>query len=70
MIGLEYMEDGRSATGYVNRLQKRCVEKGLLLLTCGSEDNVVRIIPPLTVSETDLDAGLDILEAAMSEVRA
>jgi 4-aminobutyrate aminotransferase len=69
MIGLEYMEDGRSATGYVTRLQKACVDKGLLLLTCGSEDNVVRVIPPLTVSETDLDAGLDILEQAMSEVR-
>jgi 4-aminobutyrate aminotransferase len=69
MIGLEYMEDGRSATGYVSRLQERCVEKGLLLLTCGSEDNVVRLIPPLTVSEDELNDGLDILEAAMSEVR-
>jgi len=69
MIGLEYMEDGRSATGYVNRLQKACVDNGLLLLTCGSEDNVVRIIPPLNISETDLDAGLDIIERAMSEVR-
>lgn len=69
MIGLEFMEDGRSATGYVSRLQKRCVEHGLLLLTCGSEDNVVRLIPPLTISQEDLDAGLDILHSAMSEVR-
>ena len=70
MIGLEYMTDGRSATGYVERLQKLCVDKGLLLLTCGSEDNVIRFIPPLTVSEDELEQGLDILEQSMQEARA
>ena len=69
MIGLEFMDNGRSATGYVSRLQKRCVEHGLLLLTCGSEDNVVRLIPPLNISQEDLDKGLDILHTAMGEVR-
>jgi len=31
---------------------------------------VIRLIPPLTIPEPELDAGLDILEAAMREEAA
>lgn len=42
--------------------------KGLLVETSGSEDEVLKIMPPLTISTQDLDAGCDILAAAVREV--
>jgi 4-aminobutyrate aminotransferase-like enzyme len=67
MIGLEFMEEGRSATAYTRRLRRIALSKNLLLLSCGVHDNVLRIIPPLTTPEGDLDAGLNILEEALAE---
>jgi 4-aminobutyrate aminotransferase / (S)-3-amino-2-methylpropionate transaminase / 5-aminovalerate transaminase len=40
-------------------------EGGLVLLTCGLYGNVIRLHVPLTISDDDLEAGLDILEAAL-----
>jgi 4-aminobutyrate aminotransferase-like enzyme len=40
-------------------------ERGLVLLTCGLYGNVLRLHVPLTISDEDLEAGLDILEAAI-----
>ncbi|EKU47582.1 MULTISPECIES: diaminobutyrate--2-oxoglutarate transaminase [Brevibacterium] len=41
---------------------------GLLIETSGPRDEVVKIMPPLTISEADLTAGLDILEASVLKV--
>jgi 4-aminobutyrate aminotransferase-like enzyme len=62
MIGIEFMRNSDSAPDIAARVQRRCVERDLLLLTCGVDDNVIRLLPPLTIGEDDLDAGLDILE--------
>ena len=62
MIGIEFMRNSDSAPDIAARVQHRCVERDLLLLTCGVDDNVIRLLPPLTIGEDDLDAGLDILE--------
>ena len=37
-------------------------ERGLLLLACGLYGNVLRLLPPLTVTDEELDRGLQILE--------
>jgi len=39
-----------------------CMERGLLVLTAG--DNVVRFVPPLILTEADVDRAVAILEAA------
>jgi 4-aminobutyrate aminotransferase/(S)-3-amino-2-methylpropionate transaminase len=67
MIGLEFMQGGAPATRLVDRIAGNALARGLLLLTCGIDGNVIRLIPPLTIAEPDLDAGLDILETAMHE---
>ena len=41
--------------------------RGLLLLTCGLNGNVIRLLPPLTLSDDDAALALDILEAALRE---
>jgi acetylornithine/N-succinyldiaminopimelate aminotransferase len=43
----------------------RAREKGLLVLTAG--DNVLRVLPPLTVTERDIDEAVGILDKVASE---
>jgi 4-aminobutyrate aminotransferase len=67
MIGLEFMLGGAPAPALVDRIAHNALARGLLLLSCGLDGNVIRLIPPLTIPEAELDQGLDILEAAMRE---
>ncbi len=46
-------------------LAAKCLERGLLILTCGIYGDVVRLLTPLTASEMIITEGLDILEAAV-----
>ena len=62
MIGIEFTRGGQPAADIARSVQRRCVDEDLLVLTCGIDDNVVRLLPPLTVTEEDLTMGLDILE--------
>ena len=41
-------------------------DDGLLLLACGVYGNVIRLLPPLTISDADLDEGMAILEKALA----
>jgi 4-aminobutyrate aminotransferase len=41
-------------------------EKGLLLLACGLYGNVLRLLPPLTVTDEELDRGLRLLEESLA----
>jgi 4-aminobutyrate aminotransferase len=40
-------------------------ERGLLLLTCGLHGNVIRLLPPLTIGDDELERGLELLEEAL-----
>jgi 4-aminobutyrate aminotransferase len=43
-------------------------ERGLLLLACGIYGNVIRLLPPLTISDHDLEHGLRLLEESVAAV--
>ncbi|HUQ39973.1 MAG TPA: aminotransferase class III-fold pyridoxal phosphate-dependent enzyme [Acidimicrobiales bacterium] len=60
MIGVE-LTDG--ATAVV--VQRRCLDAGLIVLNCGPDGRVLRLVPPLTISDADLTIGLDILCQAL-----
>jgi len=40
-------------------------EEGLLLLSCGLYGNVIRLLPPLTATDEELERGLSILDRAL-----
>jgi 4-aminobutyrate aminotransferase / (S)-3-amino-2-methylpropionate transaminase / 5-aminovalerate transaminase len=44
--------------------------KGLLLLSCGLDGNVIRLLPPLTASDEELERGLVLLEEALGDAGA
>ena len=46
----------------------KCFEKKLLLASAGS--NVVRFVPPLIITEKEIDAAVKILQESLSEVRS
>ena len=45
-------------------------EKGLLLLSCGLYGNVIRLLPPLTATDDELERGLGLLEEALGDAGA
>ena len=48
----------------------RAFALGLVIETSGSESQVLKCLPPLTISDRDLEAGFDIIERATDEVLA
>jgi len=48
-----------------NAILKRCLEEGVLILKAGTYDNVIRLLPPLTIDEGLLDEGLATLNEAL-----
>jgi 4-aminobutyrate aminotransferase len=45
-------------------------DKGLLLLACGLDGNVIRLLPPLTATDEELERGLGLLEEALGNAGA
>jgi 4-aminobutyrate aminotransferase len=69
MIGTEFRAGGAKAAGQVAKeVQKACLERGLLLLTCGSHDHVIRWIPPLVITEEHIETAVDIFSEAVARV--
>jgi len=67
MIGVELATvDGSPDTEGCERLMAWCLEQGLIIINCGPDRNVIRLIPPLTISDSELDQGLDIIEAGLA----
>ena len=66
MIGVELVtEDRYPDPEAFTAVASYAIENGLVILDCGPDSNVIRFIPPLNVSIDDLDAGIDILDAAL-----
>lgn len=60
MIALELDTAERTAA-----IANACKEQGVVTLTCGTDGNVIRLLPPLVIPETLLTEGLEILVAAI-----
>jgi 4-aminobutyrate aminotransferase/(S)-3-amino-2-methylpropionate transaminase len=73
MIAMELVTDRTTrepAAALTNVVLRHCHEHGLVLLKAGLYDNVIRLLFPLTISQQELDRGLDILEEALVSVAA
>lgn len=68
MLALELVTD-RDTKEPAADLTKRATEaargNGLILLSCGTHGNVIRILVPLVINDDDLDRGLEILEESL-----
>jgi 4-aminobutyrate aminotransferase-like enzyme len=70
MVGLEFVgEDGRSPDpALVQRIVEDCRARGLLILPTGTYGNVIRLLPPIRMSDAELEEGIATLEAAINAV--
>jgi 4-aminobutyrate aminotransferase len=71
MIGVEFsLPDGSPATELAKAVGQGCLERQLLLLTCGPWSNTVRWIPPLTVTQEQVSEALAVFKHALAETIA
>jgi 4-aminobutyrate aminotransferase / (S)-3-amino-2-methylpropionate transaminase / 5-aminovalerate transaminase len=73
MLAMELVSDRATrepAAALTARVLHAAHARGLLLLKAGLYDNVVRLLFPLTLTEEELDRGLELLEQSLAEVGA
>ncbi|HEY4412204.1 MAG TPA: aspartate aminotransferase family protein [Gaiellaceae bacterium] len=64
MLALELVERNAAAA---KRVLARARERGLVLLSCGLDGNVIRLLPPLSATDDELERGLSILEESLGD---
>jgi 4-aminobutyrate aminotransferase/(S)-3-amino-2-methylpropionate transaminase len=70
MVAIELVEPGTknpnaaAAKGIV----KYCNDHGVIALACGTYGNVIRLLPPLVITDEQLADGLGVLAAAVRSV--
>ncbi len=65
MIGVEFVRDGNAPyPEAVTRLKSECLDKGLIIMECGTHKNIIRFIPPLITTEAQMDEAMGIFEDA------
>ena len=59
MIGIE-------TSASLSKIVEGARQKGLIILTAG--ENVIRLLPPLTISREEIQQGITVLKEVFSEV--
>lgn len=68
MIGIEFVKDKESKepdAALTSAIINECASHGLLVEGAGTWNNVIRFLAPLVITDAQLEAGLDIVEAAV-----
>jgi 4-aminobutyrate aminotransferase/(S)-3-amino-2-methylpropionate transaminase len=70
MIGIEFVKDREKKTPDAEltaAIVQECAQNGLLVESAGVYGNVIRFLAPLVITDEQLEAGLDIFEAAIKK---
>jgi 4-aminobutyrate aminotransferase len=73
MIGIEMVRDPARRTPWDERartMRHELFQRGVLMHTCGSFDNVLRFMSPLTIEDPLLSRGLDVFGEALTALDA
>ncbi len=72
MMAMEIVRPGTTEPDPVatRRIVHACHQAGVVVLSCGSYGNVIRLLPPLVIDDALLVDGLDVLTGAITEVLA
>ena len=71
MVGIELVKDKYTkeyAKKETEEVMMKCFKKGVALVNCGI--NVIRLMPPLTITRDLVDASLEIFEESLSEIES
>ncbi len=69
MAGVEFIRPGGKTPDKEKALavKEACIENGMLILTCGTYDNIIRFIPPLIITKKHLKQGMEIFNKALEQ---
>jgi 4-aminobutyrate aminotransferase-like enzyme len=71
MVAMEFFKDAERRVPdpeLPKALVSKAAEHGLILLSCGMYGNVIRILVPLTATDTQVDEGLSIIEKCLTSL--
>jgi 4-aminobutyrate aminotransferase/(S)-3-amino-2-methylpropionate transaminase len=70
MIAIELVRPGTTEpdADLAKSIAAHAHSRGVIVLTCGTYGNVIRFLPPLTISDALLEEGLDEVEAGLAAV--
>jgi 4-aminobutyrate aminotransferase / (S)-3-amino-2-methylpropionate transaminase / 5-aminovalerate transaminase len=71
MVGVELVRDSQTrepATKEAAELVKMACQRGVILISAGTYGNVIRFLPPLVITNAELDEGLDVLEQCFETI--
>ncbi|MBT9508017.1 4-aminobutyrate--2-oxoglutarate transaminase [Rhodoferax sp.] len=67
MVAAEFRNaEGNPDADFTKKVQARALERGLILLSCGVDGNVLRFLFPLTIEQPIFNEALEILEQALT----
>ena len=67
MMAIELVDaDGRPDAALTGRVAKHCHAQGVIVLTCGTDGNVIRLLPPLSISDALLREGITVIAEALA----
>ena len=68
MIAAEFVDPvtGAPDAALTSAVAKAVIAEGVIVLTCGTYGNVIRFLPPLSISDELLGEGLDVVAAALA----
>jgi 4-aminobutyrate aminotransferase/(S)-3-amino-2-methylpropionate transaminase len=72
MVAIELFEEGDTArpdAALTRRVVAEAARRGLILLSCGTYGNVIRVLVPLTASDLLVDEGLSLLADSFAALR-
>ncbi|HVI39850.1 MAG TPA: aminotransferase class III-fold pyridoxal phosphate-dependent enzyme, partial [Anaerovoracaceae bacterium] len=71
MLAIELVKDRAAkepAKDETKAIINECIKNGLVVLGAGVRDNCIRFLPPLVITDEQLNAGFDILDKAIGRV--
>ncbi len=70
MVGVEFVrKDGTQNPDAYKHLFGHALENNLVLLSCGPDGNILRLIPPLVTKKAEMEKALDIIEAGIASYK-
>lgn len=61
-------QERKPAPELARALAKAALERGMIVLTCGPYGHIIRMIPPLVITEREIDCAIDIWNASLADV--
>lgn len=73
MMAMEFSTDRdpqRPDADTCTKLMNACAARGLVVITAGTDKNVIRVLSPLVITDEQLNKGLDIMEEELDKICA